>query len=110
MNCAGWNKDNEKGEHRLYWVTKGGVPIKSACYFCGANKAWEIERLARTNPDLFREAIALEDNARNGKHGLRSTKGIGRNWSWRRYAELNCLPLPILDQADVEEAEMVAAL
>ena len=31
-------------------------------------------------PDLFRRALALEDNARQT---LKTVKGLGRNYSWR---------------------------
>lgn len=61
------------------------VPRKSSCYFCPAMRRPEIRELARDNPELFERAITLEVNAVQGKHGLRSTRGLGRSWSWLEY-------------------------
>ena len=36
--------------------------------------------LREQHPDLFRRALALEDNARQN---LKTVKGLGRNYSWR---------------------------
>ena len=63
------------------------TPIKSACWMCPASKKWELLWLAGKHPELFIRAIAIEDNARDGKHGLDTVKGLGRNWSWREWAE-----------------------
>mgnify|MGYP007073060248 FL=1 len=40
----------------------------------------EITALREQHPDLFRRALALEDNARQT---LKTVKGLGRNYSWR---------------------------
>ena len=40
----------------------------------------EISALREQHPDLFRRALALEDNARQT---LKTVKGLGRNYSWR---------------------------
>ena len=40
----------------------------------------EITALREQHPDLFRRALALEDNARQN---LKTVKGLGRNYSWR---------------------------
>lgn len=75
------------------------VPIKSACFFCPASQPWELYWLAAEHPDLFLRAVALEDRARDGRHGLQKVKGLwGRDvtptakrqeriGSWRRWAE-----------------------
>jgi hypothetical protein len=64
------------------------VPIKSACFFCPARKPAEILELKVEHPQLFQLAVKLETTARDGKHGLRSTKGLGRNWAWgERFAD-----------------------
>lgn len=63
------------------------VPIKSACWMCPASKPWELYWLAARHPELFLKAICMEDTARDGKHGLGTTKGLGRTWSWRTWAE-----------------------
>lgn len=59
------------------------VPVKSCCFFCPAMKKNEIAALKDSDPDLYLRALALETNALNGKHQLRSTKGLGRNFAWR---------------------------
>lgn len=43
-------------------------------------KRQEIEVLRAQYPDLYRRAIAIEDNA---MPHLTSVKGLGRNYSWR---------------------------
>lgn len=58
------------------------VPMKSACWFCPASKKSEIVWLRDTHPVLFQRAIAMEERARNGKHGLDTVKGLGRNFAW----------------------------
>ena len=64
------------------------VPIKSACFFCPARKPAEILELKVEHPQLFQLAVKLETTARDGKHGLKITKGLGRNWAWgERFAD-----------------------
>ena len=58
------------------------VPIKSACFFCPARKLAEVVDLQVNHPQLFQLSVNLETTARDGKHGLKSTKGLGRNWAW----------------------------
>lgn len=62
-------------------------PMKSACWFCPASKKSEIIWLRDTHPLLFQRAIALEINAREGKHGLATVKGLGRSHAWADLAE-----------------------
>lgn len=63
------------------------VPVKSACFFCPASKPWELLILAARWPELFLRAIAMEDGARAGKHGLKTVAGLWRKQSWRNWAE-----------------------
>ncbi|MTJ93578.1 MAG: hypothetical protein F8N36_12040 [Desulfovibrio sp.] len=60
------------------------VPPKSSCVFCPSMQKAEIDELARTEPDNFGLAIAVEDGA--VERGLESVKGLGRGFSWRSYA------------------------
>ena len=63
-------------------------PGKSSCFFCPSMRAEEIIRLRDHHPDLFRRAIALEDNARPN---LKTVQGLGRNYSWKeRYGKEFC--------------------
>ena len=55
-------------------------PGKSSCFFCPSMKPDEITALREQHPDLFRRALALEDNARKN---LKTVMGLGRNYSWR---------------------------
>ena len=57
-------------------------PMKSACWFCPASKKSEIIWLRDTHPLLFHRAITMEINAREGKHGLDTVKGLGRGHAW----------------------------
>jgi hypothetical protein len=58
------------------------VPPKSSCFFCPAMKKREIVELREKHPDLYQRALRLERQALTGKHKLRSTKGLGRNFAW----------------------------
>lgn len=58
------------------------IPMKSACWFCPASKKSEVIWLRDTHPPLFERAIFMEINARDGKHGLDTVKGLGRNFAW----------------------------
>ena len=55
-------------------------PGKSSCFFCPSMRAEEIIDLREHYPDLFRRALAMEDNARAN---LKTVQGLGRNYSWR---------------------------
>ena len=82
-----WGWDRE--ECKLVIAAEGlPVPPKSACFFCPASKFEEIEWLAKEHPDLFDRAVAMERGARDGRHGLQSTRGLGCSFSWEeRIAE-----------------------
>lgn len=61
------------------------VPRKSACFFCPSSKKHEVLQLAKTRPDLFARAVAIEDQA----EGLISVKGLGRSWSWSQLVAMD---------------------
>jgi hypothetical protein len=75
----GWDRERCREE-----IAREGLPVppKSACFFCPASKWAEVRKLAHNHPRLADRAVTLEVNAAQGKHGLRSTRGLGRNWSW----------------------------
>ena len=63
-------------------------PGKSSCFFCPSMRAEEIIDLRECYPDLFRRALALEDNARAN---LKTVRGLGRNYSWKeRFGKEQC--------------------
>jgi hypothetical protein len=63
------------------------IPLKSACFFCPASKKWEIRWLAAVHPELFLRAVAMEDRAAAGRHGLGEKRGLGINFRWRAFGE-----------------------
>jgi hypothetical protein len=65
------------------------LPMKSACFFCPASKKSEIIWLRDTHPVLFQRALAMERRADEGKHGLLTVKGLGRNFAWADLASLD---------------------
>ena len=68
---------------RLHPANRGGgaAPAgKIVLFFLPSMKPDEITALREQHPDLFRRALALEDNARKN---LKTVKGLGRNYSWR---------------------------
>jgi len=67
-------------------------PGKSACFMCGATKRHEIVPLYHSEPDKLARALRLEAAAmRNSiERGMKmTTKGLGRNWSWREFLNDN---------------------
>jgi len=77
------------------------VPPKSSCYFCPAMKHDEILELSETHPDLFARALEMERIARDGRHGLQTVKGLGRNFAW---ADLDLAALAAKRDAAAMEA------
>jgi len=95
------------------------VPVKSACWFCPASQKWELFWLAGTHPVLFEQALDMEHGAMLGKHSrwgkdhddcsygqdwlelvqdgskawpsTKTTVGLGRGFSWNRWAVENGL-------------------
>ena len=63
-------------------IQEAGLPLpgKSSCFFCPSMKREEIETLKRQYPDLFRRALAIEENA---MPHLKTVKGLGRNYAWK---------------------------
>ena len=60
------------------WASEVTASIRSIIIIC----------LRDHHPDLFRRAIALEDNARPN---LKTVQGLGRNYSWKeRFGKENC--------------------
>lgn len=95
------------------------VPVKSACFFCPASQPWELVWLAGAHPDLFLRAVAMEDRARSGRHGLHKVQGLwgrdqaptarkpeGRTGSWRAWAELKGILLG--DQVVMPAGQLIA--
>ena len=84
----GWDRDTCR---RVIADAGLPVPVKSACWYCPAMKKPELVALAAEHPDLYAKAIALEDRYRAGKHfgsgEGRSTRGLGRRFSWREHGE-----------------------
>lgn len=88
------------------------VPVKSACFFCPASKAWELWWLAAHHPELLERALHLERVALTGRHSrfdavefgaswddlvrdadrfpsTTTTVGLGRSFSWNQWARVN---------------------
>ena len=73
----GWDR-----EECIRQIEASGLPQpgKSSCFFCPSMRAEEIIDLREHYPNLFRRALALEDNA---KANLKTVRGLGRNYSWK---------------------------
>jgi|GEM_PF-1736037 len=84
------------------------VPTKSSCFFCLGTKPWEIYWLAASYPELLQRAIAMEDNARLGKHGFKTTKGLWRSESWRNWCEQEGIVAPGTLEIIADPGEMLA--
>lgn len=77
-------------------IQEHGIPLpgKSSCFFCPNSKKAEIKKLKKTHPDLFARAIQIEDNA---MENLYKIKGLGRNFSWKDFIQLEELQIAIDD-------------
>lgn len=53
------------------------IPPKSSCFFCPAMRRDEIRALRVQHPELYKRAVAIEDNA-----VTHTVVGLGRNWRW----------------------------
>ncbi len=67
------------------------LPIKSACFFCPANKPKELLWLHHHHPDLFRRALRIESSGmpkvREGEGMWRHTRvSDGRPGNWNQWA------------------------
>lgn len=88
------------------------VPWKSSCFFCPAQKQWELYWLAAHQPELLELALFMERNALTGKHSRfdevefgasweelvntsdrfpssKTTVGLGRSFAWNQWARVN---------------------
>jgi len=68
------------------------VPVKSACFYCPANRKPEVLALAKTHPKLFARAVEMEHNAQECG-GLQVVKGLGRHWTWEDLAAADAAQL-----------------
>jgi hypothetical protein len=75
----GWTRERCESEIRQAGLY---VPPKSSCFFCPAMRPAEVLELRDEHPDLFARGVAMEERARDGRHGLKTTKGLGRNFAW----------------------------
>ena len=68
----GWNL-----ERCIEEIAKAGLPVppKSSCYFCTAMKPWEVDELARIDPDKLRRVVIVE--ARTAQRHLQFAEAKG---------------------------------
>ena len=57
-------------------------PGKSSCYFCPAMKKHEIEHMRINNPEHFKRALWIEQNALDGGK-LEKVAGLARRYAWK---------------------------
>jgi len=67
------------------------LPPKSSCFFCPAMKKHEIIALKDNEPELYRRAVAIEENAET-----HTVKGLGRHWTWRQLGDSDDIQLRLL--------------
>ena len=72
----------------------GFRPAKSACFFCPASKRGEVLSLAKTHPDLFARAVAME----RGASAATTVKGLGRNWRWEDLVKADDAQMKLFDE------------
>ena len=64
------------------------LPVKSACFYCPASHPDEVVQLRIDHPDLYWRAVAMERQARDGRHGLTEKAGLGMGgWAWEWLAD-----------------------
>jgi hypothetical protein len=94
----GWTRERCEAE-----ILDAGLPlpIKSACLMCPASKKSEVDWLHRSHPDLADLSIEMERRAH--ARGLRTTRGLGRRWSWAEFLGHGDRVVP--DQRREEDSE-----
>ena len=89
-----WRWDREECKRQI--LAEGlPLPVKSSCTFCPAKRRAEVMELKRNDLESFRRGVAMEICARQGKHGLATTAGLGRDWSWLDLADRSDIPSEI---------------
>lgn len=101
----GWTREDCEAAIRAAGLP---LPTKSACYYCPASRLPEVELLAREEPAKFLAAVRMEDRARAGAHGLGTTAGLNRHFSWRSVGERLGLVEPLEGAAPAVRAPKVA--
>lgn len=84
-------QEHELGRDKLPELVESvGLPIpaKSACFHCPGSKLGEVLDLKRDDRAKYDRAVAMEERARDGKHGLDTVKGLGRTWAWGWIADI----------------------
>lgn len=69
-------------DHCTLLIEEAGlpVPMKSACWFCPSSKPKEIVWLKKHHPDLYEDALYIEENAAQYHSTI---QGLGRKFAWR---------------------------
>jgi len=83
QRLPGWHPSYLQGE-KLRWVRKGGIPMKSACFFCPANKPWELHVLdsdPEKQRDMLRRIVTMEARA---QPRFRKVEGLWRKATKKR--------------------------
>lgn len=116
-----------KDESGLEWIEEGGIPVKSACWFCSVQHVWELEWMAATEQgrDYLRRIVRMESTCNTGRHaekytfeglwgnGIKGTKGgekrPGRMSDYIRDQKLlgdddDAYELPVLNQFNFPNA------
>lgn len=89
-----WQWDRDECKRQI--LAEGlPLPIKSSCTFCPAKRKAEVLELKSDDRTSYRRGVAMEILARQGKHGLDTTVGLGRDWSWLELADREDIPSEI---------------
>ena len=63
------------------------VPVKSACFFCGASTPAEVVELKNNHPDLYARALHIEEQAQAKMINKRGLAMAG--WYWKDLADVS---------------------
>jgi hypothetical protein len=84
----------------LYWVERGGIPMKSSCFFCAAMKMWEVILLP---VDKLERIVIMEARAKPRHHTI---QGL-----WRKATKIKPGSMTeFIVKADLLPAERVEKL
>lgn len=70
-----WGKSRKELKQEINEI--GFCASKSSCFFCPAMSLTEVKQLKDFYPELYYQAIYMEQNAK-----LDRTSGLGRSWNW----------------------------
>lgn len=100
-----WRWDRDDCERVIAFADGICMPPKSSCYFCPSMKPEEILQLRRRHPDLYEDAIEIENAMQSTLQEDSSIEGLSGKLSWQKIVEAADKQPELLDKVRTREME-----